>query len=238
MLVLCGAASVAVCQQPPGGTLHESPVRAISADGGANWEYGVQASGGVGLEDRSNFSFFNAGVHAGKVLTDNYGHGALRANFEYGVEVLPLWESYTPQFQRLNCPTGATVASQCKGPTTTGGTYRGVSVVPIILRINFTHGQRIMPWVQGAGGVLYTTRKYPGIGNLNVGDPTQTGPAADTSVWNFTPQGGVGMHYFVRPRRSLDFSVNAEHISSASLGDKNPGVNDSLQFAVGYSWWK
>ncbi len=215
-----------------------SPVHQIASDRSTSWEYGVQVSGGVGLEDRTNDSFLNAGVHAGKVLTSNFFSGLLRENFEYGVEVIPFWQSYTPKFQRLNCPAGATTAAQCKGPTTSGGTYRGVSVVPIQLRLNLTHGKRVMPWIQGAGGVLYTTRKYPGIGNLNAGDPTMTGPAADTSVWNFTPQGGIGMHYFLRPRRSLDFSANAMHLSSASLGDKNPGVNASVQFAVGYSWWK
>jgi hypothetical protein len=57
-------------------------------------------------------------------------------------------------------------------------------------------------------------------------------------VWNFTPQGGVGVHWFVKPRRSIDFSANAVHISSASLGDRNPGVNASVQFSMGYSWWK
>jgi lipid A 3-O-deacylase len=154
------------------------------------------------------------------------------------VEVFPLWQSYTPKFQQLKCPYGATVASQCYGPVTAGGTYRGVSITPIILRWNFTHGTRLMPWIQGAGGVLYTTRKYPAVGDLNPTDPTQTGPAADTSVWNFTPQFGIGAHYFLKPRRSVDFSANGIHISSASLGDKNPGVNTGVQFSVGYTWWK
>ncbi|XWK52478.1 acyloxyacyl hydrolase [Tunturiibacter empetritectus] len=52
------------------------------------------------------------------------------------------------------------------------------------------------------------------------------------------PQGGVGLHYFLRPRRSIDFSANGVHISSASLGDRNPGVNASVQFSLGYTWWK
>jgi lipid A 3-O-deacylase len=164
----------------------------------------------------------------------NWEYGA----FEYAVQVVPLWESFTPKFQRLNCPAGATLATQCYGPTTSGGTYRGASIEPIILRWNFTHGKRLMPWAQAAGGVVYTTRKYPGVGDLNVADPTQTGPAADTSVWNFTPQGGVGAHYFVKPGRSVDFSANGVHISSSSLGDKNPGVNVSLQVSVGYTWWR
>jgi hypothetical protein len=28
------------------------------------------------------------------------------------------------------------------------------------------------------------------------------------------------------------------HISNASLGDSNPGVNATVQFQIGYSWWK
>lgn len=210
----------------------------LKSEGAEGWEYGVLVQGGTGLEDRTDYKFLLAGVHAGKVLTPEVGHNMLKGEFEYAVEVFPLWMSFTPQFQRLNCPTGATVASQCNGPTTTGGTYRGVSITPIILRWNFTTSKKWMPWLQGAGGVLYTTRKYPGIGSLNVADPTQTGPSADTSVWNFTPQFGIGTHYFFKPKRSVDFSANAVHISSSSLGDKNPGVNTGVQFSVGYTWWK
>jgi hypothetical protein len=46
------------------------------------------------------------------------------------------------------------------------------------------------------------------------------------------------MHYFFKDKRSVDFSANAVHISSASLGDKNPGVNASIQVSLGYTWWK
>ena len=200
-----------------------------------NWEFGVFVQGGVGLQDRSDFGFFMVGGHAGKVLTPELGSGVLKGNFEYGVEVFPFWQSYTPKFQKIICPAGATLAAQCSKPYTSGGTYTGASITPILLRWNFTHGEKLMPWVQGAGGVVCTTRKYPGIGNLNPLDPTMTGPSADTSVWNFTPQFGVGAHYFVAPQRSIDVGANAVHISSASLGDKNPGVNASVQFSVGYT---
>ncbi len=64
----------------------------------------------------------------------------------------------------------------------------------------------------------------------------RTGTPGGTSVWNFSPQGGVGVHYFIRPRRSIDLGVNAVHISSASLGDRNPGVNASIQMQVGYTY--
>ncbi len=205
-----------------------------------SWEYGVLAQGGVGTSDRSDFRFFLIGGHAGKILTSNLGSGLFQGNFEYAVEVFPFWQSYTPRFQRLNC-TGAIpvgLGNGCSAPYTVGGTYTGVSVTPIILRWNLTHGQRWMPWLQGAGGVVWTNHKYPAIGNTNPADIASNGPSGDTSVWNFTPQFGIGTHYLLRPRRSLDFSANAVHISSASLGDKNPGVNASVQFSVGYTWWK
>ncbi len=221
------------------GEIQQNPVRQ-RADRGS-WDLGALAQGGLGTGDRSDYKFFLLGGHAGKVLTPTVGSGLFQGNFEYAVEVFPLWQSYTPRIQKISCSAdaGAPAGSYtCSQPYTVGGTYTGVSVTPIILRWNFTHGERWMPWVQGAGGVVWTNHKYPAIGNTNPLDTASNGPHGDTSVWNFTPQFGIGTHYFVRPRQSLDFGANAVHISSASLGDKNPGVNASVQFSVGYSWWK
>ena len=200
------------------------------------WEYGALVQGGVGLEQRTNFNFILVGGHLGKVLTPQIGTGRFRGNFEYcrrGLSVLAVAyaEVSAHQLHRRRL-------LGCSAPYTVGGTYTGVSITPIQMRWNFTHGKRFMPWVQAAGGVVWTNHKFPAVGDLDPTDPTQTGPAADTSVWNFTPQGGVGFHYFLKPRRSVDFSVNGVHISSSSLGDKNPGVNVSLQMSIGYTWWK
>ena len=195
---------------------------------------GVLVQGGFGLtENRGGFKFLMAGARAGKVLTGNKGPGLLHGNFEYGAEIFPFWQSYTPKFQRAFC----TAPNDCSQTYTVGGTFTGVSITPIILRWNFTGSHRITPWFQGAGGVLWTNHKYPAFGGppYNV---INDGPNADASVWNFTPQGGIGAHYFITPRRSIDLGMNAVHISSASLGDRNPGVNASLQFSLGYSWWK
>jgi len=214
------------------------------------WDFGVLTQGGVGLtEDRGGFRFIMAGMHAGKVLTPNEGHGMLRGNFEYAVELFPFWQSYTPTMLRQNCVTiagpGGVQQASCSAPFTVGGTFTGASITPIILRWNFAGTRRWAPWVQGAGGVLWTDHKYPAFGGppISTGGVTNStlgdnGPNDDTSVWNFTPQFGVGAHYFVSGKRSIDFGANAIHISSASLGDKNPGVNASVQFTVGYSWWK
>ena len=228
---------------------------AVSADGGGiataeaqtaldaaspvlPFEYGVIAQGGVGLtEDRDGFKFAMVGVHAGKVLYKNNTTGFRAGNFEYAMELFPYWQSFTPKFQRANCETLPSGEVGCTPLYTVGGTFSGVTFTPIILRWNFAGSRKIKPWAQAAGGLLWTNHKYPAFGSpiLNL---QNDGPNTDASVWNFTPQGGVGIHYFVAPGRSIDFGANAVHISSASLGDRNPGVNASVQFSIGYSFWK
>ncbi len=197
------------------------------------WEYGAFFSGGIGVGDRSNFTFANAGLHAGKVLTDPSLPGILRGQFEYAGELMPYWQSFTPRPNvhdaHVVFPDGSTgFLPEPYG----GGTFTGVSLTPIILRWDLTPTRRFAPYLQGAGGLIWTNHKYPP--DIIV----SKGLAGGTSVWNFTPQFGIGTHYFLRNGRSIDFAANAIHISSASLGDRNPGVNASVQFQIGYTWWK
>ena len=210
------------------------------------FEFGAIVQGGKGVTDeRDDFKFLMAGIHAGKVLTGDHLPGLLRGNFEYAVELFPFWQSYTPRFQKNNCyltrqPGTIQVLGSddyCSTPFTVGGTFSGVSLTPIILRWNFAGTHKLTPWVQGAGGVLWTNHKYPSYGTTDLSF-ANNGTSADASVWNFTPQGGIGLHYFVTPKRSIDLGANAVHISSASLGDRNPGVNATVQFNIGYTWWK
>lgn len=234
----------ALCALPLAALLSASPVLAQAAPASPTaftathrpLEFGVLAQGGVGLtEDRNSFKFFMLGGQAGKVLTPDMGPGLLHGNFEYGIQVFPFWQSYTPQFDRSTC----TTPISCSALYKTGGTYTGISITPILLRWNFTGSghRKLVPWAQGGGGMIWTNHKYPAVGGPPYNE-ISNGPAANTSVWNFTPQFGVGAHYFLNPHRSVDFGANAIHISSASLGDKNPGVNASIQFSVGYTWWK
>ncbi len=209
-----------------------APAEAANGMSALPWEIGPVIQGGLGTGDRSAFSFFSAGVHGGKVLTHPALPGILRGQFEYAAELFPLWQSYTPA-PHLE-PADFIVDGQVNTTTVPfgGGTFTGVSVTPIILRWNFESRGRLVPWAQGAGGLIWTNHKYPPDYLVEHGD------SGGTSVFNFTPQFGVGFNYFVRPKQSISFAANAIHISSASLGDRNPGVNASVQFELGYSWWK
>lgn len=192
------------------------------------WEYGPFFNGGVGVGDRSDFKFIWTGVQAGRILTPNLKAGVFSGNFELGGEIIPFFQSYTPAPHTLTVDTP-------NGPVVYqigGGTFTGFSVAPVIFRWNFKEHGRFQPWFQAKGAVLYTTHKFPPDVLVPHGQP------GGTSVWNFMPQGGIGFHYFTRPNRSIDLGINAVHISSASLGDKNPGVNASMQFQLGYTFWK
>jgi hypothetical protein len=193
-------------------------------------EWGPFINYGNGLGNRSSYKFLSGGVQFGKPMFPVVHAGILSGQFELNGNIMPLWQAYTPapHYETFTFP-GQTPYVAPVG----GGTYQGVSITPVIFRWNFlTSSKRFQPWFQGAGGLIYTTHKFP---------PTQLvpkGTPGGTSVWNFSPQGGGGIHYFVRPRRSIDLGVNAVHISSASLGDRNPGVNASIQIQVGYTYWK
>ena len=241
------AAPVMVSAQAPGGTAAggqpasgaaipeiyyaESPVAEVRNT--KSWEFGPFVNYGNGLGGRSSYKFLSAGVQGGKALTSVVHAGIFSGQFEFGANIMPLWQAYTPapHVQEVPCTVGGQ-STNCP-LAFGGGTFRGVSLTPVILRWNvLTRSRRFQPWFQAAGGLIYTTHKFPP--NI-LSTPTIDG---GTSAWNFSPQGGGGFHYFIRPKRSIDVGVNGVHISSASLGDRNPGVNASIQVQVGYTFWK
>jgi hypothetical protein len=194
-----------------------------------SWEYGPFINWGSGVGDRSDYKFLSVGFQLAKPISRPLQAGILSGQFEFGGNIMPLWQAYTP------APHMETIVYQGQSSTVPvgGGTYTGVSLTPVIFRWNFlTQSRRFQPWFQGAGGLIYTTHKFPPDVLVPHGTP------GGTSVWNFSPQGGIGFHYFTQPKRSIDVGINGVHISSASLGDRNPGVNASIQVQVGYTLWK
>jgi hypothetical protein len=51
----------------------------------------------------------------------------------------------------------------------------------------------------------------------------------------FTPQGGLGLQYFIRPQRALVFEWRTIHMSNANLVPPNMGFNSSM-LTVGFRW--
>jgi lipid A 3-O-deacylase len=210
----------------------DSPVRELLNHHPWNWGAFFDTGFSAGVSPSS--TYLSVGARAGKVLTNAVGRSIFRGQFEYSGEIMPWWQGRTKTFDRYNLTAtdNPDIAAQ-SGPYKTGGAYNGISLTPIILRWDLaTNSRRILPFVQGAGGLIWTNHKFPPAGPFP--PPGHQG----TSVFNFTPQFGVGIQYFLKPKRSITFNANAVHISNASLGDDNPGVNATVQFQIGYSWWK
>ncbi len=103
----------------------------------------------------------------------------------------------------------------------------GAGFNPMILKWNFTSGKKLIPFIEAGGGVLFTNHDIP----------------ANTNNVNFTPQGGFGIH-FLRPgksgqnNRAITLTGKYLHISNAGLDHRNSGINASIQFVLGYTWFK
>lgn len=125
--------SAAVAQESP---VAPSPVD-TSLQKGA-WDLGVVASGGTGIGYADKTQFVSAGGRLGLILTKNHGSGWARGNFEWAVEMLPIYPVLTPR-----------------------RVVYGGSFVPAVWRWNFTNGRTIAPYASISGGILFSTRNLP-----------------------------------------------------------------------------
>jgi hypothetical protein len=53
---------------------------------------------------------------------------------------------------------------------------------------------------------------------------------------SFTPQGGLGLHYFISDRAAITGEWRLHHISNAGIHENNLGINSSL-FMIGFTYF-
>ena len=131
-------------------------------------EIEIWAQGGKGVSGRTSFTgVFDAGARFGWILTNPHGPGFLRGNFEYAVDLIPIYTIFQEN-------------------TVYGGGFN-----PVVLKWNFAHGGRLSPYAEIHGGTLFTTSEVPlGTSNVNftsgVGGgfqvPLKSGKRVDLSV--------------------------------------------------------
>lgn len=102
-----------------------------------------------------------------------------------------------------------------------GHQYAG-GIDPVVFKWNFTKPCKVAPYFAAVGGVLFSTRDLPLPGTATV---------------NFTSGPEIGAQIFRGDRSSWDVSLKAYHLSNASIGNHNPGINASLQVMLGYTWY-
>jgi lipid A 3-O-deacylase len=164
-------------------------------DGGHEFE--IWAGGGHGVNgSTSSDGVFNAGARFGWILTKAHGPGFLRGKFEYAVDAVPVFMVFQPANKAY-----------------------GAGFNPVVLKWNFETDSRIVPFVELAGGVLFS----------NVTVPTGT---SDT---NFTTSAAIGMH-ILSEKVAWSVDLRYMHVSNAGLATPNPGIN-TVQVRVGVGWF-
>lgn len=135
------AAPLSAQQSASSGTSNTQQPTTANAltDGRGTWELGAFLGGGTGAGKASDTQFLFAGGRGGLVLSpDLFTSTPVRGNFEYAVEVMPVYTVFTPN-----------------------GAVYGASIKPIILQWNFTRPRTVVPYLHIAGGVLFTTSDIP-----------------------------------------------------------------------------
>jgi lipid A 3-O-deacylase len=102
------------------------------------WELGAFAGGGTGLGKSDNTQFFFAGGRVGRILTGDHLSGWARGNFEWAIDVMPIYAVFPPL----------------------SGVYGG-SFKPAIWQWNFTSGKTFAPYIAAAGGVVFSRSNIP-----------------------------------------------------------------------------
>lgn len=164
-------------------------------------DFGVWAGGGFSVPGGTKDTHtFNAGVRLGKVLTDDHGGGFVRGNFEWSADFIPIYYIWQP------APAQNSYA---------------IAANPVNLKWNFTRVDRMVPYLELGGGVLFSRHAVP----------------LDTSHVNFLTHAALGFQFFNTERRAFTAAVRYEHISNAGLTVPNPGIN-TVQFTLGVNWFK
>ena len=105
---------------------------------------GHSVGGGIG-----GISAWNVGLRYGWILTSPHGPGILRGQFEYAVDVVPVFWLFEPK-----------------------GTAYGFVLDPIALKWDFRERGRVVPYFELSGGTLFTSRDVPPgilVGELRLG---------------------------------------------------------------------
>jgi lipid A 3-O-deacylase len=181
----------------------------ISALRREHWNFGAWADYGNGLGSRDGVHIGGAGLRIGRVMTGEHGDGWRRGTFELDADITPLEVYHFPSEKDF----GMIIPAQ---------NYYTSGFTPVILKWNFTSGKRWVPYAEAQAGLVFSTKDLP---------PT------DTAQVNFTPGAAVGLHHFVG-KNAWTFQGAIYHLSNASIGPHNPGINAAIQFRVGYTWFK
>ena len=102
-----------------------------------------------------------------------------------------------------------------------GATTYGAGITPFGLKLNFGQESWIKPFIAASVGFLYFTAEVP---------------VHDAARFNFTPEVGLGVQFFLTPKRAVTLGYKYFHISNANTAERNPGIDNNVIYA-GFSFF-
>jgi Lipid A 3-O-deacylase (PagL) len=100
-------------------------------------------------------------------------------------------------------------------------TIYGAGLSPLGLKVNFGQQSWIQPFLAASVGFLYFEDDIP---------------VPDSSRFNFTPEFGLGVQFFLAPKRALTLGYKLHHISNAHTSRNNPGMDSHVIYG-GFSFF-
>jgi hypothetical protein len=124
-----------------------------------------------------------------------------------------IWRHWAPDPLRfkVECAAGTTVAPETRAMISVG--------MMALYYLDFFSTSRLLPYLEGGIGVIYTDFQVTGQG----------------SRFNFNPQIGFGMEFKRDSGAPFFGTIRLNHISNGGLNRENRGVN-SLVLMIGRSW--
>ncbi|HEU4343367.1 MAG TPA: acyloxyacyl hydrolase [Candidatus Binatia bacterium] len=136
----------------------------------------------------------------------------------YG-RVLAAWESTSLEYTLDIFPAAVVFVPEDAGRSRS--TIYGAGISPLGLKLNFGQQSWIKPFVGASVGFLYFEDDVP---------------VPRSSRFNFTPEIGLGLQFFLSPKNAATVGYKFHHISNANTGRRNPGM-DSHVFYAGFSFF-
>lgn len=109
-------------------------------------------------------------------------------------------------------------------------TVYGFGLTPVGFQVNFLRQKKIQPFITTSAGLIGFSKRVPD-------DSSTVFPNRFGKKLNFTLAGGGGVEFLNDNGRSFTVGFKFHHISNASSGNINPGLDQNL-FYVGYTFKK
>ena len=168
------------------------------------------------LQGTNEFSLWAGGS------PDSFGNiedrQVLLVGLRYG-RVLAAWDWVSLEYTLDVFP--AAVVFEPNDARTGNSTIYGAGLSPLGFKLRFAQQSRIKPFLAASVGFLYFEHDIP---------------LRDTSRFNFTPEIGLGIDFFVTPKTAITIGYKFHHMSNAGISSRNPGLNSNVIYS-GFSFF-